>query len=389
MAYVTMINTDDSRDEEYKFVVSYLEALLQNYEGEILVRFVHLPANWKIAAKSAKRLGQGPKCVTDRIDYVVTQVDAAIIADLRRGDDNSFNRFFNGIYTDGTYKCDAYAVKALYADFNAFRASFNGEITAVKISVQPFSDPAAEYDQVEFRAIQDSCNNDLFVDSTLLITDAQYANRGNTWESVLSNQETGLMSCLLSDSQVGKSTCSNYEVLNQKENILNRIGRERTTCPMIPNWERRGGKPQMTQFSSAIGRLMATSITSTIDSRGPRPDAPSRPEQPIIINNLPKGNLTIPEGVICSYDIMIAIDLACIDFEENPVVTTFAKGLISDIFGAVGRDRLQNERVLRIGVVGFHSEVVIAMNFFEMSTYQGIDINLSTNRSSKAVVYMI
>ena len=102
---------------------------------------------------------------------------------------------------------------------------------------------------------------------------------------------------------------------------------------MIPNWEERKSGSNLYVFAKAMGKLMGKSLTTTLELRGPRPDQP-RPEEPVIINKLPNKNLTIPDNVICSYDVMIAIDLECIDFNENPVVVSFAKQLIRDVFRA-------------------------------------------------------
>ena len=43
----------------------------------------------------------------------------------------------------------------------------------------------------------------------------------------------------------------------------------------------------------------------------------------------------------------------------------------------------ENKRVLRIGVLGFHSEIMIAMNFFEMSYYE--DYEVSKRKALKAI----
>ena len=111
---------------------------------------------------------------------------------------------------------------------------------------------------------------------------------------------------------------------------------------MIPNWEERKSGENLYVFAKAMGKLMGKSLTSSLELRGPRPD----PEEAVIINKLPNKNLTIPDNVICSYDVMIAIDLECIDFNENPVVVSFAKQLIRDIFRAArdGKIFLKNRK---------------------------------------------
>ena len=50
-------------------------------------------------------------------------------------------------------------------------------------------------------------------------------------------------------------------------------------------------------------------------------------------------------------------------------------------FSAAGR--LEENRALRVGIIGFHSELVIAMNFFEMSLYD--EISGAKQRALKAI----
>ena len=339
VAYITMINGDDGLDGEYSFLVKYVTSLLTNFKSEIELRFVHRPLNlFLVSNKNATPMQAGyeqPKCVEDASGYEVSVMDVSIVNDLRNGKESSFLTFFNRIYKDGTYKCDAYAMQALYQDLAAYKASFDGDVIATKLTLQPFSDDESEYNGATFTAIESACSNEDFVDSALIITDADFVIPKSLWSSSLNEQPTRMMSCALSAPQI-TTGCEDYKVLNQPENKLTRIGRERQHCPMIPNWEKRNNKPQMNNFGKAIGELHAKTISSTITSRGPRPDAPDTTEMPIMINELPK-NRTMPEDIICSYDVLIAVDLECIDFNENPVVVSFTKQLIKDVFAAAER----------------------------------------------------
>ena len=43
----------------------------------------------------------------------------------------------------------------------------------------------------------------------------------------------------------------------------------------------------------------------------------------------------VPSDVTCNYDVVVAIDLECIDNEENSVVSFFVENLITDIFAEI------------------------------------------------------
>ena len=53
-----------------------------------------------------------------------------------------------------------------------------------------------------------------------------------------------------------------------------------------------------------------------------------------IYNGLPeeKEPQTIPSSVICYYDVILALDLDCADFNENPVIGDFSTELVDAIF---------------------------------------------------------
>ena len=73
--------------------------------------------------------------------------------------------------------------------------------------------------------------------------------------------------------------------------------------------------------------------------------------------------------MICYYDVILALDLDCADFNENPVIGDFSTELVDAIF-----DQFEDQVLggaVRIGIVGFHSELEIAMNLFELSSHEG------------------
>ena len=97
-------------------------------------------------------------------------------------------------------------------------------------------------------------------------------------------------------------------------------------------------------------------------------------ENPIAVpfgekSTIGSGLETIPDHVICYFDIIIALDLDCADFNENPVIGGFATQLVDQIFNQF--DGHVQDGAIRIGIVGFHSELEIAMNLFELSTIDG------------------
>ena len=63
------------------------------------------------------------------------------------------------------------------------------------------------------------------------------------------------------------------------------------------------------------------------------------------------------------------MDLDCADFNENPVIGGFATQLVGQIFSQF--DNRVQDGAIRLGIVGFHSELEIAMNLFELSTIDG------------------
>ena len=329
IAYITVIHGDADINGENKFVKEYLVGLVETYTENLSVRFV------RKNRKSVKAVpGAQGVCEKYPNGYVVVELEEDGLQRFRNGthDENGwYNNLFNSIYSGSTYNCDAYANRAVMRDLNAFKAAYNGNVNAVKLTLQPFGSAKEEYAPGIVENIQSAYNNENFVDSAVVITDAAFDSK-NTWKSNLDEQNTDMMECALSDSDV-QDGCDAYKIDSQKENVLSKLGRNRQSCPMIPNWEERKSGSNLYVFAKAMGKLMGKSLTTTLESRGPRPDQPS-PEQPVIINKLPTKNLTIPDNVICSYDVMIAIDLECIDFNENPVVVSFAKQLIRDVFRA-------------------------------------------------------
>ena len=85
----------------------------------------------------------------------------------------------------------------------------------------------------------------------------------------------------------------------------------------------------------------------------------------------PANKLT--SGDICYYDIIIALDLDCMSYNENPAMFNFARSLVRDIFDRFSRGRniIANQGALRLGIVGFTDRLVIQMNLFEMSSMEG------------------
>ena len=75
----------------------------------------------------------------------------------------------------------------------------------------------------------------------------------------------------------------------------------------------------------------------------------------------------------CYYDIIVALDLDCMSYNENPAMFNFAKSLVNDIFNRFSKSRniIANQGALRLGIVGFTDRLVIQMNLFEMSSLDG------------------
>ena len=326
IAYITVIHGDADINGENRFVKEYLVGLVETYTDNLSVRFIRKNSKFVKAISGAQGV-----CEKYPNGYEVVELEQDGLQRFRDGtydDDGWYNNLFNTIYSGSTYNCDAYANRAVMRDLNAFKSAYNGHVNAIKLTLQPFGSAKEEYAPGIVENIQSAYNNEDFLDSAVVITNAVFDAK-NTWKSNLDEQNTDMLECALSESKV-EDGCDGYKIDNQKESNLSKLGRNRQSCPMIPNWEERKSGENLYVFAKAMGKLMGKSLTSNLELRGPRPD----PEEAVIINKLPNKNLTIPDNVICSYDVMIAIDLECIDFNENPVVVSFAKQLIRDVFRA-------------------------------------------------------
>ena len=80
------------------------------------------------------------------------------------------------------------------------------------------------------------------------------------------------------------------------------------------------------------------------------------------------GPPSLGDEVTCSYDVIIAIDLDCMNEREQPSIKQFAYQFIEDILSNV--QHIEGGYV-RVGVIGFHSEIIIGMNLYVMSFEQG------------------
>ena len=189
------------------------------------------------------------------------------------------------------------------------------------------------------------------------------------------------MKCVLPDASntapntmTSTSPCESYFEMRSLESELTQVDNRRA-CPMIPNF----GKESAKELPEKIARAFTATFNALPPSRsdrGPRPDGPVQPEQPINPNTgvIQPASRTVPEHVMCNYDIIVALDLDCIDYVENPVIGHFAQTLINDIFVEIETafNNHVNEGAVRVGIIGFHAEIEIAMNLFQMSSIAGL-----------------
>ena len=160
----------------------------------------------------------------------------------------------------------------MYADL----ATESGRV-ALQFSVHPFSSQnearfkaQAVYkfnrSPLSYNDLLVQCNrDDVFADSALIITDAEY-NYGNQWKHSFSSTNrkawSELNKCALSNAQdaPGKyaglpPACSNYLRANQAESSLTDVDK-RKECPMIPNFGSR--------TSINLPRLIARQFSVTL-----------------------------------------------------------------------------------------------------------------------------
>jgi len=77
---------------------------------------------------------------------------------------------------------------------------------------------------------------------------------------------------------------------------------------------------------------IATSFVTTLVNLPPVMTSPKGdPSTVTITTKVPE----VPSDITCNYDVVVAIDLECIDNEENSVVSFFVENLITDIFAEI------------------------------------------------------
>lgn len=85
------------------------------------------------------------------------------------------------------------------------------------------------------------------------------------------------------------------------------------------------------------------------------------------------GSRTLADSVKCSYDVIIAIDLDCVNTAEIPRMKEFTFRFIEDLLADQYQEYI-HEGYIRVGIVGFHADHVqcmVAMNLFQMSFVEG------------------
>merc|ERR1711962_1127484 len=141
----------------------------------------------------------------------------------------------------------------------------------------------------------------------------------------------------------------------------------RKSCPFV--WPEKG------LFDLDIPINIATSFVSTLINLPPIMTTPgdADPTTVRISTKVPE----VPSDVTCNYDVVVAIDLECIDNEENSVVSFFVTNLINDIFAEIEavikanelkmKSRLDMDPSVRVAIVGFHKDIEVEYNLYQMS----------------------
>ena len=272
--YIVAIVNDDGIGPLYSHIESFyteMIALTANLEVKPEFRLVHRGNGEQLTDKNAGLRAPTPdySCEDDAAHrYDVTQI-ASCIAEF-----GSFDECFHRKVPDSANViCVGNAYNAMYADL----AGQSGRV-ALQYSVHPFSNQhqgrfKAEFvykfnnSPLSYKDLLVQCNKaDLFADSALIITDADYGNSGNQWKDSFSSTKrqawSELNKCALSNAQdaPGKysglpAACSNYLNANQAESSLTNVDK-RKECPMIPNFGSR--------TSTTLPRLIAKQFALTL-----------------------------------------------------------------------------------------------------------------------------
>ena len=258
--YIVAIVNDDGIGALYTHVESFYNEMLTrtaNMEVQPEFRLVHRAAGEGLTEQLRPR-SDGPVSKTYTCEtftsngikkngYIVTDIAGCI------AEHGSFDECFHRKVPDSANViCVGNAYHAMYENL----AQESGRV-ALQFSVHPFSNQnerrfgaEAVYKfsngAMSYKQLLDECNEDnLFADSALIITDAEF-NYRDQWKDSFSDTNrkawSELNRCALKDAQKADEKyggspkeCANYLSAGQPENALTDV-RKRKECPMIPNF---------------------------------------------------------------------------------------------------------------------------------------------------------
>ena len=240
------------------------------------------------------------------------------------------------------------------------------------------------------------CNRpDVFIDSALIFTNAETSEDVNgvtQWKFSFQSNKSGrfawteLMRCAVSEAtnqapnkmsidkvapyKIQEDDCEEYYQTNQDNPNRDLANIDiRQSCPMIPIF----GDDSKTD--DGVITAIAKQFVNTIDQKI---EKICETRNTIDTWNMREAQSqsaagSIPDGHLCYYDIVLALDMDCLAYNENIDMFDFAKLMVSDLFQRFRYDRniIINHGAIRLAIVGFTNELIIQMNLFEMSSLDG------------------
>lgn len=367
---VYMVATSgDNQDRISKWITEFMSKFsrMNKNQYNVKYRLVH-----KVEGTGASGYG-----CSQYYNYAVKEVGYTI------GSNSFENTIHEEIRRVGGFTCFISAIKALEDDF-AYQQSQNENAHAVSFTVMEklpedveeiMLDNGAPFG-FDFLATGSDKNNfykevnafgDTIIDDSAFVVTNQAISQLKKRISVDSQLYKGLIKRATdAPNALGKvpSQCSGYSSASTWNAGLKNVA-NRQYCPLIAN-------PNMVllDVDDDLVEQIATAFINTIDIINKRYTAPA--PIPVPLSPLKSTDITtlhtLEEGVPCSYDVIIAIDLDCVNERETPFIKTFANQFLDDLFAET---KFIHDGYLRVGVIGFHSEIIVGMNLFVMSFIDG------------------
>ncbi|CBY37240.1 unnamed protein product [Oikopleura dioica] len=158
---------------------------------------------------------------------------------------------------------------------------------------------------------------------------------------------------------------------------------QRQFCPLIDN-----PSSQNSEYRSATTPKIVAGFLNTIEGISRQKQANPQPVPYSASWDFGSNGKvqTLEDGLSCQYDLIVAIDLDCVNEQETPVMQSFATELINSIFA---HKSYVERGYIRVGIIGFHNSLHIGMPLFEMSFVKNQQNEVGYNNALKAIRTLI